>query len=151
MYLQRERSECGGIVLSDIDVASTRTVRADGERRRPFFELSLHGGWRLSATCINPRFYPTDSLYGSTLACELCIIPLNSKSHDSRFGRSSKTEGKGADDFRGSAGADMRRVLLPELGDRVRLEAFRIRCLDVLDAICKNLIWDCQPCYCSYL
>lgn len=147
MYLQRERSECGGIVLSDIDVASTRTVRADGERRRPFFELSLHGGWRLSATCINPRFYPTHSLYGSTLACESCIIPLNSKSHDSRFGRSSKIEGKRADDSRSSAGANLRRVLLLELGDRMRLEAYSIRCFDVIDAIGNILVWYCQSWY----
>ena len=140
MCLQRERSECGGSVSSDIDVASMRTVRADGERRRPFFELLLHGGWRLSATCINPRFYPTDSLYGSTLACELCIIPPNSKSHDSRLGRSSKTEGKGADDFRGSAGTDLRRVLLLELGDRMRLNANGILCFDVIDAIGNILI-----------
>ena len=130
--------------MSDIDVASTRTVRADGERRRPFFELSLHGGWRLSATCINPRFYPTDSLYGSSLACELCIIPRNPKSHDSRFGKSTKIEGKGADDSRSSAGANLRRVLLLELGDRMRLEAYRIRCFDVIDAIGNILVWYCQ-------
>jgi hypothetical protein len=147
MHLQRERSECRGRVSSDIDVASMRTVRADDERRRLFFQLLLHGGWRLSATCINPRFYPTDSLYGSSLACELCIISRNSKSHDSRSGRSSKTEGEGADDSRGSAGAVLRKVLSLELGNRARLEAYGIRRLDVLDAIGNILIWYCQSWY----
>jgi len=46
MYLQRERSECGGRILSDIDVASMRTVRADGERRRPFFRA--FASWRVA-------------------------------------------------------------------------------------------------------
>jgi hypothetical protein len=69
---------------------------------------------------LTPDFTPHDPLYGSSLAYELCTIVRNSKSHDSRSGRSSKTEGKGADNSRGSAGADPRRALSLELGDRVQ-------------------------------
>jgi hypothetical protein len=100
---------------------------------------------------LTPDFTPHDPLYGSSLAYELCTIVRNSKSHDSRSGRSSKTEGKGADNSRGSAGADPRRALSLELGDRVQSGMYGIRCFNVLDAIGNILIWHCQPWYCSYL
>jgi hypothetical protein len=128
MHRQRERSECGGRVPSDIDVASMRTVRADGERRRPFLSFCSMAGGDCQQLALTPDFTPHDPLYGSSLAYELCTIVRNSKSHDSCSGRSSKTEGKGADNSRGSAGADPRRVLSLELGDRVRLGTYGIRC-----------------------
>lgn len=58
-----------------------------------------------------------------------------------------KSRGKGADNSPGSACADLRRVLLLQLGDRMRLEAYGIRCFDVLDAIGNILIWYGQPWY----